>query len=76
MRPTNRSSEAARVGRTLRLKNFGGGFGTGATWSRSSPGTAAEDAQEDVCAALGRARSDRTAANGRARRENYTPSKK
>ena len=27
--PTNRSSEAARVGCTARLKNFGGGFGTG-----------------------------------------------
>ena len=32
---------------------------------RSSPGTVEEDAQEDVCAALGRARSDRAGVDGR-----------
>ena len=76
MWPTNRRSEAARVGFTLRLKNFGGGFGTGgdlgSILSRNGRGGCTG---RRVCGSC-HARSDRTAVNGRARRENYTPSKK
>ena len=51
-------------------------LGQGAAWRRSSPGQVEEDAQEDVRAAFGCARSHRTEVEGRGRNSpSKTPKK-